>query len=83
LGSYERKNQKKWWSLIWFYSAIPKHSFINWLAIKDSLTNGDRLLKWGAQGEYKCLFCMVALKAGITYSLAMTITMLWKAVTKK
>jgi hypothetical protein len=79
----EKNQNKKWWSLIWFYLAIPKHSFIHWLAIKDSLTIGDRLLKWGAQGEYQCLFCMVALKAGITYYLAVATTRLWKAVMEK
>jgi hypothetical protein len=39
----------EWWSLIWYSMAIPMHSFILWLAVKDSLSTGDRILN----GEYK------------------------------
>jgi hypothetical protein len=43
--------------LIWFSMAIPKHVFFLWLAIKDCLSTKDKMLKWGAKGEVKCLFC--------------------------
>jgi hypothetical protein len=32
-----------WWKLIWFPLSIPKHAFIRWLAIKNSLSTRDRL----------------------------------------
>ena len=53
----EKKSEVDWCCLFWFSLAIPRHSFIIWLGIKDSLTTGDRVLKWGAHGEYECLFC--------------------------
>jgi hypothetical protein len=28
-----------------------------WLAIKNCLTTGDRLIKWGYKGAVVCLFC--------------------------
>lgn len=27
-----------WWRLVWFYLAIPKHSFLCWLVCRDALT---------------------------------------------
>ena len=44
-----KKPIAEWWSLIWYSMAIPKHSFILWLAVKDSLSTVDRILN----GEYK------------------------------
>lgn len=46
-----------WWKLIWFSFAIPKHAFVLWLAVRNYLSTGDRMLKWGYKGEVKCLFC--------------------------
>lgn len=46
-----------WWDLIWFFLAIPRHAFILWLAMKNALTTGDKLLKWGFQGRTMCVFC--------------------------
>jgi hypothetical protein len=53
----EKQVQVVWWKLIWFPPAIPKPAFILWLVIKDALTTGDRLLKWGYQGDAHCIFC--------------------------
>ncbi|XP_059451249.1 uncharacterized protein LOC132182059 [Corylus avellana] len=53
----EKKEEIAWWKLVWFSYAIPKHAFILWLAIQDRLVTGERLLKWGFQGDIKCLFC--------------------------
>jgi hypothetical protein len=40
-GTWEELRDKlpivEWWSLVWFSLAIPKHSFILWLAIKIAL----------------------------------------------
>jgi hypothetical protein len=53
-GSYEsadtwdffrdKKFEVDWWHVVWFPFAIPKHSFIIWLAEQNRLTTGDRLL---------------------------------------
>jgi hypothetical protein len=45
-----------WWKVIWFPLAIPKHSLIMWLATKNCLTTGDRLIKWGYKGAVVCFF---------------------------
>jgi hypothetical protein len=56
--SFRRKQLfKVWWKLIWFSKAIPKHAFINWLAIKDRLSTCDRLAKWGYNANILCIFC--------------------------
>jgi hypothetical protein len=49
--------------LSWFPMAISKHSFFLWLAVKGCLSTGDRLLKWGAKGETKCLFCRTCIES--------------------
>lgn len=46
-----------WSRQIWFSCVIPRHAFFLRLAAQDSLSTGDRLLKWGVSGEVKCLFC--------------------------
>lgn len=33
--------------LVWFPMAIPWHAFILWLAVKDSLSTGEKLASWG------------------------------------
>ena len=45
------------WKFLWFQLAIPRHSFIGWLAIKNKLTTTDRLAKWGHTGNTLCVFC--------------------------
>lgn len=45
------------WKLVWFAVAIPKQAFIVWLAARDSLITGERLLKWGFKGDVLCAFC--------------------------
>jgi len=37
--------------------AIPKQSFIAWLAIRDCLSTGERMQKLGYQGEVLRVFC--------------------------
>jgi hypothetical protein len=46
-----------WWKLVWFTNAIPKHSFIGWLTIRNRLVTKDRLLQWGLGVDPMCLFC--------------------------
>ena len=43
--------------MVWFPLAVPKHAFIMWLAMKDRLLTGERLLKMGYKGEVQCSFC--------------------------
>jgi hypothetical protein len=52
-----RHPEVEWWSLVWFAYAIPKQAFILWLVMRDSLTTGERLAKWGFSGAVDCLFC--------------------------
>jgi hypothetical protein len=53
----EKQNIVAWYSLVWFPLAIPKHAFLVWLAIKNALATGIRMLQWGFQGETSCVFC--------------------------
>jgi hypothetical protein len=71
-----RHRQVQWWKLIWFSLAIPRQAFFMWLAIRDSLTTGESLLKWVFGGNALCgiffffFLVEVALKVGITYFLS-------------
>jgi hypothetical protein len=47
----------EWCNLIWDSYAIPRHAFFLWLAIQDSLSTGDGILKWGVNGVVNCFFC--------------------------
>ena len=38
-----------WRRLIWYSNPIPKHSFIAWIAILDSLNTLSRINSWGIQ----------------------------------
>jgi hypothetical protein len=53
----EKKDQIEWWKIIWFPLAIPKHAFILWLAMKNRLVIGVRLLQWGYKGDVNYWFC--------------------------
>ncbi|XP_059429242.1 uncharacterized protein LOC132163058 [Corylus avellana] len=53
----EKREKSLWWKMVWFPLAIPKQAFIMWLAMKDRLLSGERLLKWGYKGEVQCSFC--------------------------
>lgn len=52
-----------WWPLVWFAYAIPKQAFVLWLAMRDSLTTGERLAGWGFIGDVLCLFCRNCLES--------------------
>jgi hypothetical protein len=43
----DKQGYVDWWQLIWFPFIIPKYAFILWLAMKNALTTGDQLLRWG------------------------------------
>lgn len=44
-----------WWKLNWFSLTIPRHTFILWLVVRNSLTTGERLL---ISGDIKETFCV-------------------------
>lgn len=52
-----KHNVVDWWHLVWFPLSIPRHRFILWLAIKNRLSTGDRLVAWGYNGVSSCSFC--------------------------
>jgi hypothetical protein len=56
--SYGRRSKDivDWWNLVGFPYAIPKQTFILWLALHNRLTTGDRLLAWGYNGDMSCVF---------------------------
>jgi hypothetical protein len=41
---------------VWFPHAIPKYAFILWLAMQNRLITRDWLIRWGYNGDVKCLF---------------------------
>jgi hypothetical protein len=36
----------EWFRLIWYPLAVPKHAVIMWLAIRNALITGDKMLQW-------------------------------------
>ncbi|MDV2888542.1 hypothetical protein RYX45_25605, partial [Alkalihalophilus pseudofirmus] len=47
-----------WHKAIWNKYNIPKHSFIAWLAIRDSLPTQDRIIQWKENPpDLVCVFC--------------------------
>jgi hypothetical protein len=46
-----------WWRIFWFNLAIPRHAFILWLAMQDSLVTWEKMMRWGYGGNVKCVFC--------------------------
>ncbi|KAG7556378.1 Endonuclease/exonuclease/phosphatase superfamily [Arabidopsis suecica] len=46
-----------WYKGVWFPNSTPKYSFITWIAFRDRLATGDRLVKWNAAANGGCVFC--------------------------
>jgi hypothetical protein len=46
-----------WWQLVWFPLAIPEQVFVLWLGMKNCLTTGDCLAKWGYKGNVTYMYC--------------------------
>ena len=57
------------WKFLWFQLAIPRHTFIGWLAIKNKLTIRDKLAKWGYTGDTLCVFCRSCIESKDPHSL--------------
>jgi hypothetical protein len=52
-----RNPEVVWWKLVWFSQAIPKHSFLLWLAYCDAIVTKHKMCGWGYIGAVNCLFC--------------------------
>ncbi|GKV32308.1 hypothetical protein SLEP1_g40922 [Rubroshorea leprosula] len=52
-----KKTRKVWHRLIWFSQAIPKHSFISWLAILNRLSTKAQQRKWTPSIVDTCVLC--------------------------
>lgn len=46
-----------WHKGIWFSHATPKFCFCTWLAIRNRLTTGDRMVVWNIGVEVNCVLC--------------------------
>ncbi|XP_074278378.1 uncharacterized protein LOC141601970 [Silene latifolia] len=46
-----------WAKLVWCNWALPKHSFLNWLILKNALNTKDRLCKLGICPDDLCCVC--------------------------
>jgi hypothetical protein len=42
----KRKQEVRWWHIVWFPQAIPKQAFILWLAMLNRVSTGERLVTW-------------------------------------
>ncbi|KAG7536626.1 Reverse transcriptase zinc-binding domain [Arabidopsis suecica] len=47
----------EWYKGVWFPHSTPKYSFITWIAIRNRLATGDRLLQWNAAANGDCNLC--------------------------
>ncbi|CAL9222223.1 unnamed protein product [Arabidopsis halleri] len=50
-------NKVSWHNGIWFPHATPKFSFCSWLAVKNRLSTGDRLIQWNRRLQSTCVLC--------------------------
>ncbi|OAP07106.1 hypothetical protein AXX17_AT2G19500 [Arabidopsis thaliana] len=50
-------NQRAWHKGVWFAHATPKFSFCAWLAIRNRLSTGDRMMTWNNGTPTTCVFC--------------------------
>jgi hypothetical protein len=46
-----------WWKMVWSPIDIPRHAFITWLGVRDSLGTGEGMQKWGYNSIVLCVFC--------------------------
>ncbi|KAL0886690.1 LOW QUALITY PROTEIN: hypothetical protein Bca101_010673 [Brassica carinata] len=49
------RNIVDWHTTLWFPQAIPRASFITWIAIRNRLPTGDRISMWGE--SHSCFLC--------------------------
>lgn len=62
-----RQSVVEWSRVVWFVQGVPRLSFITWLAMKNRLSNGDRMRQWGMVQGYE--ICGERDERGTIYSL--------------
>ena len=55
LGSRVKKTKLPWHCIVWFPQAIPRQSFMVWLAFKNNLSTGVIMRETGS--EQGCVYC--------------------------
>jgi hypothetical protein len=53
----KKRSEVPWLPIIWFSYTIRKQTFLLWLAVRNRLTTGDRLVVWGYKGDTQFVFC--------------------------
>jgi len=48
----------EWHDIVWFKNAVPRHSFLLWMAVQQKLTTQDRLHRFGIHGPNRCSLCL-------------------------
>lgn len=51
-----------WCKVVWFKEAVPRFSFITWLAMRGRLPTKDRLRGWGLNVTADCVLCSAGLE---------------------
>ena len=47
----------EWHDIVWFKNAVPRHSFLLWMAVQ-KLTTQDKLHRFGIHGPNRCSLCL-------------------------
>jgi len=48
----------EWHDIVWFKNAVPRHSFLLWVAVQQKLTTQNRLHRFGIHGPNRCSLCL-------------------------
>jgi hypothetical protein len=48
----------EWHDIVWFKNAVPRHSFLLWMAVQQKLTTQDKLHRFGIHGPNRCSLCL-------------------------
>jgi hypothetical protein len=52
-----------WYNIVWFASAIPRHSFFLWLAFHKAISPREKMCGWGFEGDSLFLFCRASIES--------------------
>ncbi|KAG7544209.1 Reverse transcriptase zinc-binding domain [Arabidopsis thaliana x Arabidopsis arenosa] len=73
-----------WYKGVWFSDSIPKFSFLLWLAVRNRLSTGERMLAWNRAVNPSCVLCNAPMETlehlffACSYS-----SQIWKALTNQ
>ncbi|XP_019082547.1 PREDICTED: uncharacterized protein LOC109125398 [Camelina sativa] len=72
-----------WYDCVWFAYNTPKYSFCVWLAVRDRLSTGDRMLQWNQSADSSCAFCgtMIESRDHLFFTCS-NVTEIWGALPK-